>query len=478
MVKKRDIEVLCKEHTNLTQDQIEIIYKVVKNLQLTADLSRANIFIDCLTKDGKYAIVIAEASPNTAKSLYKEPVVGKIAYEAFEPAVFYCLRTGNEMFLNRAVTQEGRVVEQNVVPIKDLSNNVIAALIMEKDISEKIKYQNELQTLTKTTEMLGEILIGFADNNSIIPELMDEALFIIDPSNQEILYCNPSAINLVKEICHKDCQLQTPIVDYFPSVAEIIHSNEEILIKELLIFNKIFEVKKINLKSDGKVNGILLIFRDLTELREKERELIVKSVAIREIHHRVKNNLQQVASLLRLQMRKVPNDSKRYFEDSLNRILSISSVYEMILSTSSIDEVDIFGLIKKVGDILIYNDAKYTEKSITIIYKGEELFVPSQTAISIALIVNELIQNCINHAFKESDKKGIIEVVLIKNNTNLVLQVIDNGIGYSQTSKPSLGLEITRMMVEHDLSGEFNIQGTKDGTIATVEFPLNKDDCN
>src|SRR5690625_3395829 len=210
MAKKREVEKLCKEHTNLINEQIEIIQKIVKNLQLTADLSRANIFIDCLMKNGDNAIVIAEASPNTAETVYTEPVVGKKAYEIFEPAVLYCLRTGKEMFLNRAITQEGRVVEQNVIPIKDQSDKVIAALIMEKDISEMIHYQNELKVLSETTETLGEILIGFAENNSIIPELMDEALFIINPVNKEILYFNSSARKIVKEICKIECKLRVP----------------------------------------------------------------------------------------------------------------------------------------------------------------------------------------------------------------------------------------------------------------------------
>lgn len=473
MIQLQVIRQLCLKYTNLQEQDLKIIENVVQNLQLTADLTKANIFIDCLMKEGKHAVVIAEASPTTSKSLYTEPVVGKFAYEAFEPAVFYCLRTGKHMFLNRAITQEGKVVEQSVVPIKGTQNQVIAALIMEKDISEKLKYEDELTQLTKTTQMLSEILIGVAENSPSISELMEEALFFLEPKNGELLYFNPSAINMVNEICQLDCTVGETITTYFPQIKDIVFSEEDILMKEIVLHKKVFEVKKVNLKKGAQLSGILIIFRDITELREKERALIVKSVAIREIHHRVKNNLQTVASLLRLQMRSVPDESKNYFIDSLNRILSIASVYEIMLSSSQIDEVDIYQLIKKIGNMLVY-DGELREAKITIEYEGKSLFVQSQIAISIALVVNELITNCLKHAFKGTEN-GKINIVFKQNQDNVVVNVIDNGVGYSPKTKSSLGLDIVKMIVEHDLSGQFSISGTDRGTTATLKFPLNKD---
>lgn len=473
MIELQVARELCKRYTNLNEEDLEIIESVVQNLQLTADLTKANIFVDCLMKEGKHAVVIAEAAPTTSKSLYTEPVVGKFAYEAFEPAVFYCLRTGKNMFLNRAITQEGKVVEQSVVPIKGTHDQVIAALIMEKDISDKLKYEDELTQLTKTTQMLSEILIGVAENSPSISELMEEALFFVEPKRGELLYFNPSAINMVNEICHLHCSAGESIINYFPQIKEIVFSQDDLLMKEIVIAKKVFEVKKVNLKKGDQLSGILIIFRDITELREKERELIVKSVVIREIHHRVKNNLQTVASLLRLQMRSVPDASKSYFTDSLNRILSIASVYEIMLSSSQIDEVDIFHLIKKIGNMLVYN-GENSEANISIEYEGSSLYVQSQIAISIALVVNELITNSLKHAFKDTHN-GKIKILFKQEQDTVIVSVIDNGVGYSPVSKSSLGLDIVNMIVQHDLSGEFMINGTDNGTTATLKFPLNKD---
>ncbi|MEH7520211.1 histidine kinase N-terminal domain-containing protein, partial [Priestia megaterium] len=139
---------LCRLHTNLAEVDIQKIDEVAKNLPLIADLNRANVFIDCLTKEGQHAVVVAEAAPETAPSVYERPVAGKFVYEAFEPAVFYTLQNGKPMSLNRALTQEGKTVEQSVVPIKGFNNRVIATLIMEKDISEVVERQEKMKTLS------------------------------------------------------------------------------------------------------------------------------------------------------------------------------------------------------------------------------------------------------------------------------------------------------------------------------------------
>jgi two-component sensor histidine kinase len=194
-------------------------------------------------------------------------------------------------------------------------------------------------------------------------------------------------------------------------------------------------------------------------------------VAIREIHHRVKNNLQTVASLLRLQMRRgLPEESKVHFVDSLNRIVSIASVYEIILSNSSgQDDVEIFSLIEKIGDMLVYSD-DHDHNNISIEYSGAKLLIDSKIAVSVALIINELIQNCIKHAFAQMIE-GKINVIIEENNHMIKVLVSDNGIGVSTPLSPSLGLDIVKMMVEHDLSGRFRIQGTNHGTDALLEFP-------
>lgn len=468
------IDILCKKYTNLSERDIDKIKEVSNGLQLMADVSKSYIFIDCLMRNGNHAIVVAEAAPATANSIYKKEVVGTIAFETFEPAVLYCLRTGNPMTSNRAITQEGKKVKQSVVPVIGEEGNVIGAFIMEKYINEKEELDYNMETFTKTTESLGSLFMGEADTQQpIVTELMEEALFFVGLKG-ELLYSNPSAINLLHEMEGESCRYGELLYERLPMIKNILFSREEVLIEEVERANKTFKIKKIHLPQDDKYNGIFIIIRDLTELREKEKQLVMKSVAIQEIHHRVKNNMQTVASLLRLQIRRgIPEESKVYFIESLNRILSIASVYEVILSNSHIDEVDIFELTQKIGDMLVSTDEREGAQ-VNILYFGEELTIDSDRAVAIALVINELIQNCINHAFPR-DERGEIKVNFQRDNEFITIHVIDNGIGIEMDkTKVSLGLDIVRRMIVHDLSGKFTIKKITNGTEATFTFPAER----
>ncbi|WP_240376763.1 sensor histidine kinase [Bacillus piscicola] len=472
MLQTHSVASLCQAYTTLSPQDIKEIEKVNETLQLTADLYKANVFIDCLIDEGKHAMVVAEASPATTESIYVEPVVGRKVYEAFEPAVFQTLHAGKAMFANRALNQEGIPVEQNVVPIKGGNGRVIGALIMEKDISERLKGQAELKALSRTAESLSNVLIGMTENRPIIPEIIEEALFFVK-TDGSLLYFNPPAINLVSDLSGKKLHHGVQVVKYLPELNEMLHYSEELAVKEMQISGKTFQVKRISLPYNEKYVGLFLILQDITELREKEKQLIMKSVAIQEIHHRVKNNLQTVASLLRLQMRRgLPEESKVHFLDSLNRISSIASVYEVILANSSIDEVDIFTLSQKIGNMLVH-DGTNPEGQILIHYVGEELTIESERAVSIALVINELIQNCLKHAFKDR-QSGVIKVYFMKSEETITVEVRDNGVGYVPSGESSLGLDIVKMVSKHDLSGRFEMKRVEDGTIARVVFPFRK----
>ncbi len=463
------ITEICQMHTSLTNDEIAIIHDVARNLQMISDLAQANVFIDCPTKDGKHAIVVAEASPQTGPSLYNKSVVGLFAYDSYEPAVIRTHRTGKPTIRNRAITQEGKSVKQSVVPIKTQKGKTIGSLIMEQDITTQLEHENQIEKLYQTTEQLSKTLIGITEQESFISDMIQEALFLLD-ENERIIYTNSNGINLMMEMGNVGDYMGTPIINHFNFLKDIDLQKDDVTFEEINAGRKTFVIKGISLRKNNGAGGILLLIRDLTELREKERQLMVKSTVIKEIHHRVKNNLQTVASLLRLQMRRgVPPEVRALFEESLHRILSIATVHE-VLSNTGLDEVEIFQMIKKIGNMLVQSSG-WPEKEIRILFEGEAISLKSDRAVSLALIVNELIQNSIEHAFTNRNN-GLIKVSIANECGKISLQIIDDGVGIPvQHTEESLGLQIVKTLTEHDLSGSFSLSSFSSGTRAVIEFP-------
>ncbi len=462
---------LCRKFTSLSEEDIDEILRKEEQLQLIADLAGTNVFIDCLVKESSQAIVVAEAFPSSKKSLYNKPYVGTIVYEEFEPSVFLSFRTGKMLF-NNAVTQRGRLVRQTVIPVKNKSGAVIATVIKEElDLSGT--FSTELISQAKTAEkaMLWELFFGSAFGSPALSDILKEHFILVDDSLR-IIYANPAAQNFFLEMMEVDGgYLGKPVMEVMPFIGPFIGTNKDLIIDEIQIVKSFFEVRKVDIYKENHLFGMLILLRDVTDLRMKERELVLKSVAIQEIHHRVKNNLQAVASLLSLQIRQgVSEESKGYLMASLNRVLSIAAVYELILAGDNADEdlVDIVSLSNRIATMLIQNNE--TEADLTLKCDGESVFVNSKKAVSLALVVNELVQNSIKHAF-HNRQSGHIEVRFLHRGSQVTLFVSDDGVGITNKRNRSLGLDIVKMIIEHDLSGEYVIQSSTDGTKVVVSFP-------
>lgn len=464
---------LCQIYTELTEDEIEVLENVASTLQLYADLNNAYMFIDCMMKDSDQAIVVAEAFPRSSEAIYENSVVGKIVFESFEPGVFYSYRTGKKSLTNQAVTQEGKTVEQSVIPIKNSKHQVIGVLISEEEIYKHMPISS-YKNVSFGQDELKEVLGGNSREVPLVSDLLME-IFLLTDKEDRLTYSNPAGVNFITEMTQTDKIQNQNILELLPFLQSIYDFKEDVFVFDLTVDRKNLIVKKIRVKEKEHLKGTLIIIQDVTELRTKEKELMMKSVVIQEIHHRVKNNLQTVASLLRLQMRKgFPEESKVYFEDTLNRIYSISSVYELILSNSDADDedVNIIELTKKVSSTLVLNE--YLKKvNLIIESNGNKILTTSRKAVSIALIINELVQNSLKHAFPE-DIEGEIVVSFYSNKDFLELHIFDNGVGMLEP-KSSLGLEIVHNLVLNDLNGEFRYVPVEQGTHAVVTFPISSE---
>lgn len=440
-----------------------------KNLQLISNLLQADVFIDCKTRDPDAAIVVAEAKPANRNSLYKDSVVGQLAYRSNEPAVMRTLDLGVATRDLRAITQENILVKQNVEPIFNENNQVIGCLIVEKDISEIDS--NSAKVPSSIGEGVYDTLVGSMVTKLDVHTYLNDGVIIFD-RNGKVSSLNPVATSLYQKLGYKDDLLELSFENLVldgTGITEILNSSVP-KVSEVSLANMTLLVKYATMVMGALDQAsIVVVIKDLTDERAIEKELILKSVAMREIHHRVKNNLQTIASLLRLQSRRIDNeDIKKSFEESISRIISIAVTHE-ILAQNGIDDVDIKTILSKISDNMVQISKKSNVIDIEIL--GDSLSVKSDIATSIALVVNELLQNSIQYAFTES-YNGKIEIIIKKGEKYSNITVADNGIGFDPNSvRPgSLGMKIVDSIIKDKLKGCYTIESNSLGTRTNFDF--------
>jgi two-component sensor histidine kinase len=221
------------------------------------------------------------------------------------------------------------------------------------------------------------------------------------------------------------------------------------------------------------------LFGFITELAAiaLEKAQLVHTATIQEMHHRVKNNLQTIAMLLRLQMGQQEKklSPQNILNETINRVLSIAIVHEM-LSEAGVDKVGTLDLIRRVSTTISTNMVN-PEANITISVTGDNVELSSQRATSLALVANELLQNALEHGMAGRNE-GHISITLAHTGKHLKLNVGDDGHGLPPDFNPdtdlNLGLDIVRATVTEDMQGQFDI-GPVDpppGTLVQITLPM------
>ena len=219
-------------------------------------------------------------------------------------------------------------------------------------------------------------------------------------------------------------------------------------------------------------------FRALAQERESQTASMLglvpagdsHSVTMKEIHHRVKNNLQMVASILNIQARRTTDPQmKRAFRENTGRVLSIAAIHDILTGTDHGDQVELRPLLEKIRRNLQSMMPQGQEILITI--RGDRLSASSEKASSIALVVNELLTNALEHGY-QNRQKGQVTVTLFRGRETSTIAVEDDGAGFSPGEKgaDSFGLEIISLIVRDKLGGELQLQSGPGGTKAMFDF--------
>jgi two-component sensor histidine kinase len=209
-------------------------------------------------------------------------------------------------------------------------------------------------------------------------------------------------------------------------------------------------------------------------LREESRRADALAALVQEMHHRIKNNLQTVADLLSLEMSASPSPvARKSLRDSVGRIKSIAAVHEL-LSLEQLRLTDITTLARQVCDISLKHFVR-PDRRIAAEITGPPIFLPSKQATALALIINELVSNALEHAFPLGSHPCQIHIELSQEGPKVTLTIADSGRGlppdFKLETAKGLGLRIARTLAEKDLAGSLRLENqAAGGSVATVTF--------
>jgi len=460
---------VCRKMTALAPAQIAVLDNYCSILGLASDLSHAQVTVYVKGCTENSLVIVAQVKPNTSFVQQKSNLLGTTVHAPEEPLVWRTI-TREEVMHGQREWAIGMWMEMQVYPVRDASGNVIAAVSFEASIEES--HLEGHQLLLETAQlMLATVQIPIS-NKMYRPLSASDGILIVDEQGK-IIFANSTADSIYKVLA-VGCIIGRRIYErqaHMGIVQQVMAGHKACEI-ELVAGNMTLIQRAIPIIVNGICLCTVVIMTDVTELKKKEKELMIKSAVIQEIHHRVKNNLQTIASLLRLQSRRTTSQEvKAALKESVNRIASISVVHEF-LSQQDAEFIDVAEVAKNILELVIQNMLE-PDFNLQTNFNGQTVILPSEQASSLALVINELVQNSIEHGFT-GRREGLIGVEITTLPDSYKIEIYDNGIGMPVdfNSKPSnsLGLQIVRTLIENDVGGSFKLYNDQ-GTHACITIP-------
>ena len=464
--------------TTLDDVAVDQLQAIVSDWQVLADLSFADLVLFVEVEDDE-VLAVAQMRPYTAQTIYHEDLVGQRFARHERPAVARAFREEHIVRDGDPDWSSGVPVREEAIPLP-FDGRVIGVVSREANLSMvRAPSQLELtylQTANELSQMLAEGTFpypGERPERELAPRVGD-GLLRVDPSGV-VQYASPNAISAYRRLGVVGPVVGRNLAEFDlddESVLEALADGEPIE-SEVEARGAVVLRRLLPLTRQHEVLGGLFLVREVTELRRHERLLLYKDATIREIHHRVKNNLQTVASLLRLQSRRLTSDEAREaLGESVRRITSIALVHET-LSQDSRQRVSFDKVAQRLMDMLGVGLTD-PHHPVTMHLQGTAGELPAEVATPLALVVSELVQNAVEHAFP--DRGGAIDVVLDRRATSLAVVVDDDGVGVPDgfgLEQANLGLQIASTLCESELGGSLTVERRPEGgTRAEVLLPL------
>jgi len=478
---------LVRARSGLQGEDVDWLTRLVGEWQLVADLSFADLVLWVRTPEERW-LAVAHMRPTTGPTAYPLDVVGTLLAPELSHRVERAWR-------DRRIVRDGEPewrsrtpVRQEAVPVVR-AGTAIAVLSRDTNLSAaRMPSQLELSYLTSAGELLQMVSEGTfpfpgPDRQPEHAPRVGDGYLRLDRTGH-VVYASPNALSAYRRLGVSADLLGAHLgrtIARLAGGAGLDEPRGSAALAAVLRFQEPREseveaqgatvlLRALPLVPGGEPRGALVLVRDVTELRRRDRQILGKDATIREIHHRVKNNLQTVAALLRLQARRLDEPRARAaLEESVRRVASIAMVHETLSLT--LDETVRFdGIADRV--LAMCAEVAAPESAVVVVRRGEFGVLAADVATPLAMVLTELVQNAVEHAAATR-----IEVQVSRDADSLAVVVRDDGrglpAGFVLADSTRLGLRIVRTLVEGELLGSIALEPADGGgTAARLVLPL------
>lgn len=483
-----DPAALARLRGQLTGAPLAHMQRLIATWGIVADFCFSDLLLFVpMNRDGTRFVTLAQVRPSTSQTLYKTDLVGQAWGDDVRPLVGRCFRQGEIIEGEHSISPIRERVRVLCIPVR-YEGQVIGVLSRESTPSvgrrpgELERIYAEIFNHFARMIVAGEYPFPDVDSDSDEAPRVGDGVLLLDRSAR-VSYASPNAVSALHRVgMHAnaegmrlgelglDDELVRTAFDRCRPTTEEVERGPEVTVL----------MRCIPLLDSGGAVGAVLLVRDISELRRRDRLLLSKDATIREIHHRVKNNLQTVSALLRLQGRRLASpEAKAAIEESVRRIGSIALVHET-LSREAGDDVPFVDILRPLMR-MVEEGLLSPDRRIAFSISGDAGILPVAVATPMAVVLTELLQNAVDHAFPVGSGGGNVRVNLHSDRDRAVIQVIDDGVGvpegFDLASANGLGLSIVRALVVSDLGGTLSAAPPGDGsggTVVEVTVPLHR----
>lgn len=487
------IEEYLQGRSPISSGEVHKLRELIADWQLLSDLSFADLILwvpirkDLMSWPTGY-IAVSQIRPTTAATVFSHDLIGD---EVSWGERSYLDQALSSAEIIRDTTPElfgDLMIKEETIPV--LMDEKVIAVISRHRNSELMRQPSKLELNYREIahelyRMVAEGNFPYKDAGSLFdpPPRVGDGLIRIDV-NGTVSYASPNARSAFSRMGWSNELIGSPLGEIAHQLArESIDASDESLkgrlsgraLRRVEIENPggTIDLIVLPILSGQDRTGAIVLLNNVTELRRRERELITKDATIREIHHRVKNNLQTVSALLRLQARRIDNpEASQALNEAVRRIASIALVHETLSggSDASVGFDDVL-------DRLVSHALELTPRlsEITISRSGQLGSVDPRIATPLALVITELIYNALEHGLEVEGTE--LTIAIERNEQNAHVTIIDDGVGlpvgFDLAKSANLGLQIVRTLTENELRGTLNLISDANETRAELIFPLN-----